>query len=275
MNRYQVPAVGKIMNHHKLTPYREKLEHEFFKSVIRSELHKLKTGEGMNLDLIDESVVINVLVSRFEAVLSPTIKRVINATGVILHTNLGRAPWGEYLTDSTFQVAKGYSNIELDLLTGKRSNRNFHLKEIVSLYTGGEDSIAVNNNAAALFLMISALAKGKNVLVSRGELVEIGGSFRIPDIIKSSGANLIEVGTTNKTKLSDYANAITEETAMILKVHKSNYYMHGFTAEVSAPELVSLAKDNNLIFCHDLGTGLPKRELLSGVKRFDDGGGRV
>ncbi|RME67319.1 MAG: L-seryl-tRNA(Sec) selenium transferase, partial [Nitrospirae bacterium] len=156
-----------------------------------------------------------------------SLRRVINATGIVIHTNLGRAPLAEEALKAVVEVSKGYSNLEFDLSTGKRGKRYDHLKALLKDITGAEDVIVVNNNAAAVLLCLSAIARGKEVVVSRGELVEIGGAFRVPDVMLQSGAILKEVGTTNKTHLRDYEGAISEETALLLKVHRSNYRIIG------------------------------------------------
>ncbi|HSS02782.1 MAG TPA: L-seryl-tRNA(Sec) selenium transferase, partial [Kofleriaceae bacterium] len=184
-----------------------------------------------------------------------SLRRVINATGVVLHTNLGRAPLAPAAIEHVAAVARHYSNLELDLDTGERGHRYDHVRELICALTGAEDAIAVNNNAAAVLLCLSALAAGKQVVVSRGELVEIGGSFRIPDIMAQSGCRLVEVGTTNRTHLADYQRAITPETALLLKVHPSNFRVIGFTSAVEVDQLVPLARQVGVPVMNDLGAG--------------------
>jgi L-seryl-tRNA(Ser) seleniumtransferase len=184
-----------------------------------------------------------------------SLRRVVNATGVVLHTNLGRARLAQAAIEHVVAAATRYSNLELDLGTGERGHRHDHVRELICALTGAEDAIAVNNNAAAVLLCLSALAGGKQVVVSRGELVEIGGSFRIPEIMAQSGCRLVEVGTTNRTHLADYERAITSETALLLKVHPSNFRVVGFTAAVGVDELVPLARQHGLGIMHDLGAG--------------------
>lgn len=184
------------------------------------------------------------------------LRRVFNATGIILHTNLGRAPLGKCQTDAAVQAMCGYSNLEFDLNSGMRGKRWTHYAELTSKITGAEAAIAVNNNAAAVTLILSALTKGKEVIVSRGELIEIGGRFRIPEVMEQSGAKLREVGTTNRTRISDYEKAITEETGALLKVHTSNYKIVGFTEEASVEELAELGKKYGLPVIVDLGSGV-------------------
>lgn len=185
-----------------------------------------------------------------------TIKKVINATGTILHTNLGRARLSQHAIEHVIQTAKNYSNLEYKLEEGERGSRHAHAEELVKRLTGAEAAMVVNNNAAAVFLVLRALAAPKEVIVSRGQLVEIGGSFRISSIMEESGAKLVEVGTTNKTHLYDYEHALSEDTAMIMKVHTSNFKVIGFTKSVETSELVDLTeKYEGVIFYEDLGSG--------------------
>ena len=186
----------------------------------------------------------------------PSLRRVINATGVVLHTNLGRAPLADAAIRAIGHVAEGYSNLEYDIETGQRGSRYSHCVGLLQQLTGAEDALVVNNCAAALVLTLNALAQKKEVLVSRGELVEIGGSFRIPDIMARSGAKLVEVGTTNRTHDDDYRRAITPKTAAVVKVHRSNFTIEGFTAEVSVERLAFIAAEHGLPVIHDLGSGL-------------------
>lgn len=182
-------------------------------------------------------------------------EQVINATGVVVHTNLGRAPLAAELFRKAEARLCAYSPLEFDLKTGERGERGTRVQSLLRTLSGAEAGIAVNNNAAAVFLMLRALAAGKEVIVSRGELVEIGGSFRIPDIMREAGVTLVEVGTTNRTRLSDYERAITDNTAALLKVHPSNYEMRGFTEEVELSELATLARQHDLLSLYDWGSG--------------------
>jgi L-seryl-tRNA(Ser) seleniumtransferase len=183
------------------------------------------------------------------------LRRVINATGVVVHTNLGRAPLPPALTAAVGPLLHGYVNLEYDLAAGKRGERGGRVPELLARLAGAEAALVVNNNAAAVLLLLSALAAGREVIVSRGELVEIGGSFRVPDILRQSGARLVEVGTTNRTRAADYAHAITHDTVALLKVHRSNFTVSGFTEEASIPELAELARERELEVWHDLGSG--------------------
>lgn len=185
-----------------------------------------------------------------------SLRPVVNATGVIVHTNLGRSPLPPEALNAVLSAAGGYSTLEYSLATGSRGQRNSHVEWLLCQATGAEAAMVVNNNAGAVLLALAALVKGRSVVVSRGELVEIGGSFRIPDVLSFSGAQMSEVGTTNCTHLRDYRDAITEDTAMLLKVHPSNFLVQGFTESVSREELASLARANGLICMEDLGSGL-------------------
>lgn len=185
----------------------------------------------------------------------PHLRRVINATGIVVHTNLGRSLLAEPAVERVLEVARSYNTLEYDLEAGSRGSRHDHVGALLCRLTGAEAAMVVNNNAAALFLMLSALAAGKEVVVSRGQLVEIGGSFRIPDIMRLSGARLVEVGTTNKTYWRDYEEAITPETALLLRVHTSNFKIVGFTEEVPVEDLVSLGRARGLAVADDLGSG--------------------
>jgi L-seryl-tRNA(Ser) seleniumtransferase len=203
---------------------------------------------GMSAILDDAEIVL-------EKLLEPSLKPVINATGVIVHTNLGRSILSEKAIQSVVEAGRSYSNLEYDIPAGERGKRYVHVEGILRRLTGVEAATAVNNNAAAVLLCLNTIARGKEVIVSRGELVEIGGSFRVPDVMERSGAILREVGTTNKTHLKDYEKAINENTGLILKVHTSNYKIVGFTKEVSPSELAALGKKYNLPVMWDLGSG--------------------
>ena len=196
----------------------------------------------------------------------PSLRPAVNATGVVIHTNLGRAPLAESAAKAVAEVARGYSTLEYSVDTCSRGSRKEHAAQLIRSLTGAEDALVVNNNAAAVLLVLATHAAGKEVIVSRGELVEIGGSFRIPDVMEASGAKLVEVGATNRTHLSDYERAITPETAMILKVHPSNYRIEGFHEEVSSRELAALAHKHGLLFYEDQGSGalLPDDILVRG-----------
>ncbi|HEX6059339.1 MAG TPA: L-seryl-tRNA(Sec) selenium transferase [Gemmatimonadaceae bacterium] len=186
----------------------------------------------------------------------PSLRPVHNATGIVLHTNLGRAPLAGAALEAIARAASGFSNLEYDLERGARGSRHAHCTSLLRELTGAEDAVVVNNGAAALVLALHALADGRDAIVSRGELVEIGGSFRIPDIMRTSGARLLEVGTTNRTHFDDYRRAISERTGALVKVHRSNFAVEGFVAEVATRELAALAAECDVPLVHDLGSGL-------------------
>jgi L-seryl-tRNA(Ser) seleniumtransferase len=191
-----------------------------------------------------------------ELSLRPSLRRVINGTGVVLHTNLGRAPLPQVAIDAISRVAGGFSNLEFDIDRGERGSRYTHCTSLLQELTGAEDALVVNNCAAALVLVLNTLADARDAIVSRGELIEIGGSFRIPEIMAKSGARLVEVGTTNRTRVDDYREALGEETGIIVKVHRSNFALAGFVAEASASELAALSSECGVPLLHDLGSGL-------------------
>jgi L-seryl-tRNA(Ser) seleniumtransferase len=211
------------------------------------------------------------LVRRLERERKPTLTRAINGLGVILHTGLGRAPLSRAAQEALADVSEHFSSLEIDLETGRRGSRYRHIEPLLCELTGAEAAMVVNNNCAATLLILSGLAKGREAIVSRGQLIEIGGAFRIPDVMMQSGCKMVEVGTTNRTHLRDYKNAITPETALLLRVHTSNYKITGFTKEVSLEELVALAREAKVLVVDDLGSGalvdlskygLPKEPLV-------------
>jgi L-seryl-tRNA(Ser) seleniumtransferase len=185
----------------------------------------------------------------------PALRRVLNATGVIVHTNLGRAPLPQAALDRVLEAGGAYSNLEYDLAAGTRGSRQDHVTRILQRLTGAEAAIVVNNNAGAMLLALAALAEGREVLVSRGELIEIGDGFRIPDVLARSGARLVEVGTTNRTRAADYERAVHDETALLLRVHQSNFRVLGFTEQPTVPELAAVAQRHDLPLLDDLGSG--------------------
>lgn len=190
-----------------------------------------------------------------EASIRPSLRRVVNATGVLVHTNLGRSPLAPAALDRVREVAGGYSNLEYDLVSGGRGARDLHAEALLQRLLGAEAAVVVNNNAAATLLVLAALAAGRDVIVSRGELVEIGGGFRVPDVMAQSGARLREVGTTNKTRVDDYRAAVTDATALILRVHRSNFRIEGFTEQPSLAELAALGRERGIPVAEDLGSG--------------------
>ena len=227
---------------------------EAAREAVDSARRRLQSGGGEDsFDAITVDARAR-LDSRLRSLLGP----VINATGVLIHTNLGRVPLGVKQLEAVTRVAGGYSNLEYDLGTGRRSSRYAHASRLLKALMGAEAALVVNNNAAAVLLVMTALCHGREVVISRGELVEIGGEFRIPDVMAASGARLKEVGTTNRTRLADYERAISPDSAAILKVHPSNYRMEGFVASVSARELAKLARGRGIPLVYDIGSGLVK-----------------
>jgi L-seryl-tRNA(Ser) seleniumtransferase len=226
-------------------------------SAIREVLDDLrnKIEDGVSVGLTGADIL-DRCASLIAARRRPGLRRVINATGIVLHTNLGRAPLAAEAIAAMTELAAGYSNLEFDLAIGARGSRTAALEPLLRDVTGAEAALAVNNGAAAILLALSALAAGGEVIVSRGELVEIGGGFRIPDVIRQGGARLVEVGSTNKTRLADYRKAIGPDTRVLLKVHQSNFRTVGFTAETGIDELAGLAREHGLLVVADLGSGL-------------------
>src|SRR4030042_3624274 len=218
------------------------------------DLRRKEIIEGLAVDLSEERMTADIerIVERLS---SFSLKPLINATGVVIHTNLGRSTLSERVLENIRRVSESYSNLEYDIEKGKRGKRYTHIKRILREITGAEDALVVNNNAAAVLLCLNTFSKGKEVIVSRGELVEIGGSFRMPDVMESSKAILREGGTKNKTHLFDYEKAINEHTSLILKIHKANFRIVGFTDEVSIEDLVSLGSKHHIPVMYDLGSG--------------------
>jgi L-seryl-tRNA(Ser) seleniumtransferase len=252
----EIPPVEGLLRHPALDDARNLMGHKHLVRLIREVLDRVRAEvqDGAGPDL-SEAALAGRVVAEAAALAGIGPVRVINATGVILHTNLGRAPLSPGALDAVLNVARGYSDLEYDLARGERGSRTSHVERLLTFLTGAEAGLAVNNNAAAVLLALNSLADGRQVLVSRGELVEIGGSFRIPDVMQKSGARLREVGTTNKTHPEDYENAISPETALLLKVHTSNYRIEGFTAEVGLAELARLGEQHGLPVMVDLGSG--------------------
>ncbi|MDH1975418.1 L-seryl-tRNA(Sec) selenium transferase [Aliarcobacter butzleri] len=227
-----------------ITKIAKKILEELRNDILNNEIEK-----------IDENTLINEVLDSYKDLTSPSLKSLINATGIIVHTNLGRSLLDEKSLTKAIKIATTYNNLEYDLKKGRRGERYEHITKSLQALTSCEDAIVVNNNASAVFLILNTFCKNKEVIVSRGELVEIGGSFRVPEVMNQSGAKLKEIGTTNKTHLRDYENAICEKTSMLMKVHKSNYSIEGFSSEVSFEDIVKIAQQNNLIDYFDMGSG--------------------
>ncbi len=253
-----LPAINEILDKPPVQALAPQHSHDLIVAAIRQELTELRQrlgqGEGVDGQASAEFVAARV-VERLGRELRPKLIPVINATGIVLHTNLGRAPIAEEAAKAAYEAARGYLNLELDLESGKRSSRQNAIREWVCRLTGAESATAVNNNAAATVIALRALCQGKHVIISRGQLIEIGGSFRIPEIMAVSGAVLREVGTTNITRLADYERAIGPETGALMQIHSSNYRISGFTQSVPLAELVELGRKRSLPVIDDIGSG--------------------
>ena len=248
-----LPSVDRLLADRRVAPLAVRHGHDAVVSIARAVLEEYRT-EVERTGAPPEQAPEEAVVERART-LEPSLRSVINATGVIIHTNLGRAPLSKATIEAMAEAGRGYSNLEFDVEAGTRGSRFSHLTELLCRVTGAEDALAVNNNASALLLALSALASGREVIISRGQLVEIGGGFRIPDVMRQSGARLVEVGTTNRTYTSDYAEAVGEETAALLRVHSSNFRVVGFTQSAPLGELASLARERGLLLIDDVGSG--------------------
>ena len=254
-----LPAIDRLLGSSLLKELEENQPHMLIREAAKQVVDDLRQqllDEQASLPDLEIEAVAERVAAQVALMAKPSLRKVINVTGTLLHTNLGRAPLCNEALQAIKDVAQGYSNLEYDLEAGQRGKRFTHVEDLICELTGGEAATAVNNNAGAVMLALAALSGGKSAIVSRGELIEIGGSFRIPDIMAASGVELVEVGTTNKTHLKDYADAINKETALILKVHTSNYRILGFTEAVSGEELAELAHQQNIPVLEDLGSGL-------------------
>lgn len=251
-----LPSVDEILKSMKgmewLRAYPRRLVLPAIRKAIEASRRAILQGDIKELFIDD---ILAAAETEMRGFYSFSLQPVINATGIVIHTNLGRSPLPYDVLENVIKNAQGYSNLEYNLDKGKRGKRHAHVRRLLTGITGAEDGLIVNNNAAAVFVCLAALAKGKEVIVSRGELVEIGGSFRVPDVMSSSGAILREVGTTNKTHPQDYLDAINDNTGLILKVHQSNYRMMGFTESVEIEDLVSIGEKHDIPVMFDLGSG--------------------
>ncbi|HEY8488426.1 MAG TPA: L-seryl-tRNA(Sec) selenium transferase [Thermaerobacter sp.] len=251
-----LPAVHRLQQHPAVRAAAQGPAAPWATAVVREVLEEERQLRRQGAEPRSPDQLAEAAARRLAALARPSLRRVINATGIVLHTNLGRAPLAPPAVAAVAEVAGSYSTLEYDPDSGGRGSRLDHVRYLLRRLTGAEDALVVNNNAAAVFLVLATLAAGREVVVSRGQLVEIGGSFRIPEILAASGARLVEVGTTNKTRLADYEAAIGPETALLLRVHTSNYRIVGFTASVPLEELVQLGRRHGLPVVDDLGSGL-------------------
>ena len=253
----QIPSVDELLMQPRIAALARRVDHELLVEITRTVLADLReriSGAAAPI-VVDSSALEERIASMVERVLAFSLQPVINATGVILHTNLGRAPLSGAAAEEIRHIATSYSNLEYDLEAGERGKRDVHVAQLLERLTGAETGIVVNNCAAAVLLVLAALAKGGEVIVSRGELIEIGDGFRIPEIMAQSGAVLKEVGTTNRTRMVDYENAINEKTRLLLRVHPSNFTITGFAEKPSMEELVALGQRAGLPLVEDLGSG--------------------
>jgi L-seryl-tRNA(Ser) seleniumtransferase len=255
------PEVEKLIGQHNDT---------IIKYCIRNVLSTLRDDALKHGSIPSGEIIIDLITAEVSKFTSRSLRKVINATGIVVHTNLGRAPFSNAIIDETAEVLKGYNNLEFDLTTGKRLSRYFHVTEILKFLTGAEDILVVNNNAAAVMMILRSFAKDREVIVSRGELIEIGGSFRLPDIMAASDCRMVEVGTTNKTRKKDYEDAITDDTALLFKAHQSNYVIRGFTQEASLQELVEAGKKHGIPLVYDMGSGLLHKTAVQILKNEPD-----
>jgi L-seryl-tRNA(Ser) seleniumtransferase len=252
--RRKLPSVSALLERDAIRALLERAPRAVVVDAVRATIDGARSGAALPRDDSEWALAVSAALEKAER---PSLRRVINATGVVLHTNLGRAPLAQVAIDAMQRAAIGYTNLEYDIEAGARGSRYAHCVALLRELTGAEDALVVNNNAAALVLALNTLSNGRSVVISRGELVEIGGSFRIPDILGRSGARLLEVGTTNRTHAMDYETALDGgDVGALMKVHRSNFAMEGFVADVDARALAELGRAKGVPFVHDLGSGL-------------------
>ncbi|HWR69649.1 MAG TPA: L-seryl-tRNA(Sec) selenium transferase, partial [Dehalococcoidia bacterium] len=239
-----LPSVDKLISDERLKVLESSYSRPFVVEVVRQVLEESRLSISHGKPAPSSDSLVKSVSDRVRTLAEPSLRPVINATGVVIHTNLGRAPLSQEAIAAMEEASKGYSNLEFDLGTGVRGHRDAHISSLLCRVTGAEDALVVNNNASAVLLALTALCKKREVVVSRGQAVEIGGGFRIPDVMRQSGAKLVEVGTTNCTYVADYELAITPRTAALLRVHSSNFKVVGFAEEVTIGDLVRLGEKN-------------------------------
>ena len=254
MNLKKIPSVNDLLISKKFS--KKNIRRELLKNIINKELDLVrKILKNDNSANISKAEIESNILLRIDSLSNSYLKKIINGSGVILHTNLGRAPLSKAISKNIYDVISNYSDLEIDITTKTRNSRLDNISQLLNLITGAEKATVFNNNALALIVTLASLGKGKEILVSRSESIEIGGGFRIPEIIKLSGLKIVDIGTTNKTYVRDYEENITKNTVGFLKVHKSNYKIKGFTNEISIKELSELSKQKNIPIIHDLGSG--------------------
>ena len=251
----RLPGVDSLLNEGKIEELAKIFPHDLVVDLIRENLDCCRVIIAQGKETPTLSEIVENIYNRGQALARPGLRPLINATGVVLHTNLGRAPLSEAAITAMSNISRGYNNLEFDVESGERGSRHTHTEALLCRLTGAEAALTVNNNASAVLLALTALAKKKEVIISRGQAVEIGGGFRIPDVMRQSGAKLVEVGTTNCTYIRDYEQAITPQTAALLHVHSSNFKVVGFTQMVTIQEMAALAKEHDLAVFDDLGSG--------------------
>jgi L-seryl-tRNA(Ser) seleniumtransferase len=256
-NLRSLPSVDKLIGQPEIKDLEKLFPRGLIVDLVRENLecYRSLVSQGRQPPIPDE--IVQNIVNQARALAQPSLRPLINATGVVLHTNLGRAPLSEETIAAMDNISRGYNNLEFDLEKGERGSRHTHLENLLCRLSGAEAGLVVNNNASAVLLGLTALAKRKEVIVSRGQAVQIGGGFRIPEVMRQSGAKLIEVGTTNITDIRDYEQAITPQTFALLRVHSSNFKVVGFTQSATLGDMVSLAKTRNITVFDDLGSGCP------------------
>ena len=252
-----IPKVDRVLGWPQISALLEIHPRPELLAAVRTVLDLLRdrVRNGAGAEALEPEGITARIASELTSRSRPSLQPVINGSGVVVHTNLGRSPLADEAETAIHTVSAGYSNLEFDLQTGERGSRYTHVEGLICELTGAEAALVVNNNAAAVILALSSLARGREVIISRGELVEIGGSFRVPDVMRQSGADMVEVGTTNRTHIGDFRNAITDATALLLKVHTSNFSIVGFTADVPVAEMASLGREAGLPVMLDAGSG--------------------
>ncbi len=258
----ELPAVDHLLKQPSVVKLADDYPRSEVVYVVRTVLDERRAAlrAGQHLAVDGPALALEIR-QRLYARSRPHLRKVINATGIVLHTGLGRAPLAEEALDAIVEAAAGYCNLELNLDNGQRGDRHEHLRELLRELCGCEDALVVNNNAAATYLALNTLAAGREAIISRGQLVEIGGSYRLPDIMAAAGCRMVEVGTTNRTRIGDYERALSENTSVLLRVHRSNFRIEGFTEDASLAELVELARRHNVLMVDDLGSGLLTDQL--------------